>query len=131
TFHLRIHALFPGSDPDVLRNVSAIAFFYSTGWLLARTFRAFIARAGRKSGRQKTPKLLTELVSVTLFTVATMLALGLVLGQSAGGVRASSGLVIAILGFAIRNVLADVLAGIALGLEAPFRIGDWVEFDST
>src|SRR5690606_2278600 len=71
TFHLRIHALFPGSDPDVLRNVSAIAFFYSTGWLLARAFRALIGRAGRKSGRQKTPKLLTELVSVILFTVAT------------------------------------------------------------
>jgi small-conductance mechanosensitive channel len=33
------------------------------------------------------------------------------------------------LGFAIRNILADVLGGIALGLEAPFRIGDWVEID--
>lgn len=53
------------------------------------------------------------------------------MGQSAGGVLASSGLIIAILGFAIRNVLADVLSGIAIGVEAPFRIGDWVQFDPT
>lgn len=38
-------------------------------------------------------------------------------------------MIIAILGFAIRNVLADVLSGIAIGVEAPYRIGDWVEFD--
>src|SRR5690606_33802691 len=103
---------------------------YSFGWLLGRSFRAFVSRKSKSAGRRKTPKLLTELVSVTLFTIATMLAIGVLIGKSSGGVLASSGLIIAILGFAIRNVLADVLSGIALGLEAPFRIGDWVEFDA-
>src|SRR5690606_35954251 len=104
--------------------------FYSFGWLLARSFRAFIGRKGKATGKRKAPKLLSELVSVTLFTIATMLAVGVLIGRSSGGLLASSGLIIAILGFAIRNVLADVLSGIAIGLEAPFRIGDWVEFDS-
>jgi len=58
-----------------------------------------------------------------------MATAAMLLGQSAGGALASSGLVIAIFGFAIRNVVADVLSGIALGLEAPFRIGDWIEID--
>ncbi|VDL08873.1 mechanosensitive channel protein [Bordetella pertussis] len=72
-----------------------------------------------------------ELVSATLFAIATVATIGVFLGQSAGGILASSGLIIAILGFAIRNVLADVLSGIAIGVEAPYRIGDWVGFDAT
>jgi small-conductance mechanosensitive channel len=74
------------------------------------------------------PKLLGELITGALFLAATAATIALILGQSAGGALASSGL-IAVLGFAIRNVLADVLSGVALGLEAPFRIGDWLEFD--
>lgn len=129
-FHPQIHALLPGVAISSLRNVAAVAIFYSSSWLLARSFRAFVTRKGKATGRRRAPKLLSELVSVTLFTIATMLAIGLLIGKSSGGLLASSGLIIAILGFAIRNVLADVLSGIALGLEAPFRIGDWVEFDS-
>lgn len=129
-FHARIHSLLPGVEIDSLRNVAAITIFYSFGWLLARSFRAFVTRKSKATGRYKVPKLLSELVSFTLFTIATMLAIGLLIGKSSGGILASSGLIIAILGFAIRNVLADVLSGIALGLEAPFRIGDWVEFDT-
>ncbi|HLS68939.1 MAG TPA: mechanosensitive ion channel domain-containing protein, partial [Kiloniellales bacterium] len=53
----------------------------------------------------------------------------LFLGQSMSGALASSGLVLAVLGFAIRNVVADAFSGIALGLDAPYRIGDWVNID--
>lgn len=127
-FHAQLHQLLPGSDVNILRNIAAVMIFYSFSWLLARSFRAFLLRPSKGTGRRKAPKLLSELASVTLFTIATMLAIGVLVGKSSGGVLASSGLIIAILGFAIRNVLADVLAGIAIGLEAPFRIGDWVEF---
>lgn len=130
-FHTNLHTLLPETDPDVLRNIALVLIFYSFSWLLARSFRAVILHQRKGSGRRKAPRLLSEMVSVTLFTIATMLAIGVLIGKSSGGVLASSGLIIAILGFAIRNVLADVLSGIAIGLEAPFRIGDWVEFDAT
>lgn len=129
-FHPHIHAVLPGVELESLHNVAAVGLFYSFGWLLAHSFRAFVSRKSRSGNRSRPPRLLSELVSVTLFTFATMLAIGVLIGKSSGGILASSGLIIAILGFAIRNVLADVLSGIALGLEAPFRIGDWVEFDS-
>jgi small-conductance mechanosensitive channel len=90
---------------------------------------ATAAMTKRRDGRRKVPKLLRELIAAALFLAATIATAALLLGQSAGGALASSGLIIAVLGFAIRNVLADVLAGVALGLEAPFRIGDWVEID--
>ena len=51
------------------------------------------------------------------------------MGQGAVGALAGSGLILAMLGFAIRNVVADTLSGIALGVEGPFRIGDWVDIE--
>lgn len=119
----------PASSSSAVGQFAAVAAFYSVAWLLARISATALTRKVKR--KRKTPKLLRELITATLFTVATVAAIGLFLGQSAGGILASSGLIIAILGFAIRNVLADVLSGIAIGVEAPFRIGDWVEFDAT
>src|SRR5690606_36979459 len=116
------------ADTQAIQHLSTAALVYSLAWLLSRVVCRALARKGK--GKRKTPKLLSELLTAVLFTVATIVALGLMLGQQAGGILASSGLVIAILGFAIRNVLADVLSGVAIGLEAPYRIGDWVEFDT-
>ncbi|NKC23100.1 mechanosensitive ion channel family protein [Ochrobactrum oryzae] len=53
----------------------------------------------------------------------------MIVGQSWSSAIAGSGLLIAILGFALRSSLADVFSGIALGIEAPYRIGDWISID--
>ncbi len=121
--------LAPQADRHAVGQLSAAAACYSGAWLLARIIGATLRRSG--NGRRKVPKLLGELITAALFLAATVITVAMLLGQSAGGALASSGLIIAILGFAIRNVLADVLSGVALGLEAPFRIGDWIEIDGT
>ncbi len=118
------------ADLQAVRRFSMAAIIYSGAWLLARIFALALARKAKGKGKRRTPRLLGELLTATLFTVATIVAVGLLVGRPTGGILASSGLIIAVLGFAIRNVLADVLAGVAIGLEAPYRIGDWVEFDS-
>lgn len=122
--HLAQHA-----DLSGLRKLSVAGIYYSAAWLAARLIGSSLKRTS--PDRRKSPKLLRELITAALFLTATFATVAMLLGQSAGGALASSGLIIAILGFAIRNVLADVFSGIALGLEAPFRIGDWVEFDGT
>lgn len=119
----------PDADRNAVRQLSAAAAYYSGAWLMARIIGT--ALKGTGNGRRKVPKLLRDLITAGLFMTATIATVAMLLGQSAGGALASSGLIIAILGFAIRNVLADVLSGIALGLEGPFRIGDWVEIDGS
>lgn len=110
-----------------VRQLSLAAAWYCGAWLLSRIIGATLRRP--RNGRRKVPKLLGELITASLFLAATVATVAMLLGQSAGGALASSGLIIAILGFAIRNVLADVLSGVALGLEAPFRIGDWIDLE--
>ncbi|MBC7908736.1 MAG: mechanosensitive ion channel family protein, partial [Rhodospirillaceae bacterium] len=36
---------------------------------------------------------------------------------------------VAVLGFALRGMIADVFSGIAINMEHPYRIGDWVQLE--
>ncbi|OWJ73255.1 mechanosensitive ion channel family protein [Haematobacter missouriensis] len=97
---------------------------------------AYLVHAGsaarltrRKKGVRPVPKVALDLLRVALFAVATLASLSLFFRHDLSGILTGSGLVLAVLGFAIRNVVADTFSGLALGLEAPFRIGDWVSID--
>ncbi len=100
---------------------------FSLAWITGSIVSAALKR--RPESRTKPPKLLSDLVSACLFAVALITTIGVAFGQSGAGVIASSGLIIAVLGFAVRSVVADTLSGIALSLEAPFRMGDWIEIN--
>lgn len=123
-----LDAVLPGIDAEAIRLFSGAVGYFAAAWLGGRLIGMALERVG--SNRRRAPKLLQELVSVGLFIMATFATIILVFGQSVSGALAGSGLVLAILGFAVRNALADVLSGIALGLEAPYRIGDWVAIDN-
>lgn len=89
--------------------------------------RAHLQR--QRKGARAVPKVTLDLLRVTLFVAALLASLSLFLHRDLSGFLTGSGLVLAVLGFAIRNVVADTFSGLALGLEAPFRIGDWVNIE--
>ncbi|WP_187277067.1 mechanosensitive ion channel family protein [Phyllobacterium endophyticum] len=64
-----------------------------------------------------------------LFLVALVATIMLVMGKSMSGAIARYGILLAVIGIALCNVIGDVFSGIAVGLEAPYRIGDWIELD--
>lgn len=124
-----VEALWPGTETETIRLLSGAAAYFAAAWLGSRLVGLALDRPG--AGRRRAPRLLKELTAAALFLVAIIATAVLVFGQPTSSVLAGSGLLIAIMGFAIRNVVADVLSGVALGLEAPYRIGDWVEIDTT
>lgn len=109
------------------QNALQMLFYLGIAWLLGRVADQVFTRMRPPS--RPVPKLLRDLVRAVLFLTATVSGVLLLLGHSAGSALAGSGVMLALFGFAIRNVVADTLSGIALGLEAPFRIGDWVDID--
>ena len=119
----------PNADSETVRRLAIIASYFAFAWLAGRVFGGILEL--RASRRQKPPRLLKELVALGFFVAALIASAATLFGGAAGGALAGSGLVIAILGFAIRNVLADVLSGMALGVEGPFRIGDWIDIDGS
>lgn len=113
-------------DDTVSLGLKALAYFASA-WLVSRVFAMALDQAGARS--RPYPRLLNDIIAAILFLVAFVGTTSLFMGQGAFGALAGSGLLLAMLGFAIRNVVADTLSGVALGIEGPFRIGDWVDID--
>jgi small-conductance mechanosensitive channel len=111
-----------------LRLVSGAGSYFALAWLAARLAGIGLGRVSSRG--RPVPRLLKQLIGTALYAAALIATMMLLLGQGTAGALASSGLLLAFLGFAIRNVVADTLSGIALGLEAPFRIGDWVEIEN-
>ena len=115
-----------GEGETLTLSITGLAYF-AAAWLASRVLALVLDQT---AGRQRPyPRLLKDLIAALLFLVAFAATVALFMGQGAVGALAGSGLILAMLGFAIRNVVADTLSGIALGVEGPFRIGDWVEID--
>ena len=110
-----------------LRLLGGVVGCLAAAWLGSRLFGLFADR--RRRHKRPYPRLFRDLVAVLLFFAAIVASASLLLEQGLLGALAGSSLILAVLGFAIRNVVADTLSGIALGVEAPYRIGDWVDIE--
>src|SRR3546814_734929 len=108
----------------ILHLLFGTASYLSAAWLAGALVGLALER--RKKGRRRPPKLLGQLISSIFFLAAIFATITLVFDQSTIAAAATSSVLIAILGFSLRNVVADVFAGIALSIERPYRIGDWV-----
>ncbi len=119
-------ASYLGGGEMLLIGITGLSYF-ATAWLVSRVLALLLDQtAGR---RRPYPRLLKDMIAAVLFLIAFTATVALFLGQGAVGALAGSGIILAVMGFAIRNVVADTLSGIALGVEGPFRIGDWIDID--
>lgn len=117
------------ADPAGVQPVATALLYFALAWLVSRVIALALDQAAARTRRRPYPRLLKDLIAALLFLFAFTGAAALLMGQGVAGALAGSGLVLAMLGFAIRNVVADTLSGIALGVEGPFRIGDWIDID--
>jgi small-conductance mechanosensitive channel/CRP-like cAMP-binding protein len=117
-----------GAAALLLHHASGILMFLALAWLAARCCDLLLRRlAAISSDGTPYPRLLLDLLRAVLFAVAATMILLVVFGQPATGLITVSSVVIAVIGFALRNVISDLFSGIALGVDHPYRIGDWIE----
>jgi small-conductance mechanosensitive channel/CRP-like cAMP-binding protein len=69
-------------------------------------------------------RLFSDLSAAAIYIATAAIVLNSVFALPIIGVVATSGVVAIVLALALQNTLADVFAGIAVGIEAPFRVGD-------
>lgn len=82
-------------------------------------------RIARRSGRQP-PALALHLLTILTWLVSLTALAAFVFDVSLTGAIATSSVIIAVLGLALRNLIADLFYGITMALERPFDIGDWI-----
>jgi small-conductance mechanosensitive channel/CRP-like cAMP-binding protein len=94
-------------------------------WLLgARVLVAAMSFTLNHNRRWREARLFPDLTAAAIYTAAVTVVLISVLALPIGGLLATSGVLAIVLGLALQNTLADVFAGIACGIEAPFNVGD-------
>jgi small-conductance mechanosensitive channel len=75
------------------------------------------------------PRLLSDLVAGLIWLVTVIVVLAYVFMLPVAALVTTSGVAIAIIGFALRDMIASLFAGVALNLERPYQIGDWIEVE--
>jgi small-conductance mechanosensitive channel len=114
------------------RSGAAMVAWLALAWLAARSCDLLLHRAAQAARRAAPyPRLLHDLLRALLFGLAIVVILVFVFGQGPTGLIATSSVLIAVVGFALRNIIADVFSGIALGVDHPYQIGDWIELGTS
>ncbi len=72
------------------------------------------------------PRLIKDVLTIILYIIALTGIVGIVFNKSVTGFWATSGAVGLILGFALRNMILDVFTGIAINIDRPYKLGDWI-----
>lgn len=73
------------------------------------------------------PRLLKDVVGVLVYLIAITGIVGIVFGRSVTGLWATSGAIGLVIGFALRSIILDVFTGLAIGVDRPYKMGDWIQ----
>jgi small-conductance mechanosensitive channel/CRP-like cAMP-binding protein len=97
-------------------------------WLLgSRIVVACLGFVIHRHRRSREARLFSDLSAAAIYIATAAVVLNSVFALPITGVVATSGVVAIVLGLALQNTLADVFAGIAVGIEAPFGVGDRIQ----
>jgi small-conductance mechanosensitive channel/CRP-like cAMP-binding protein len=97
-------------------------------WLLIRAIHVLVwQRREHKLRGAAAPALLQHVVSILLIATTAASIAYFVYGLPVTGFWATSSVVGLVLGIALRSLIADFFSGIALELDPPFKIGDFIE----
>lgn len=128
-------ALVPDFSPGQEHWLTGIFYLFlclTISWFVAKGGYAFVSHryiGERSSHPQSIPGLLRSVI----YGAALIIGIGLFLwvqGYSLTGIWISTGLLTALIGFALQQTLGDFFSGLALGLEGSFRIGDWLQLEN-
>ena len=116
---------------SLIFQIVGILLILIVGKILITLLKKWITKSLTKS--KKINELMQKLILKVIAAVAWVLLLVIVLGQigvNLGPIIAGLGVTGFILGFAFQETIGNLLAGVMIAINSPFRIGDYVEIGS-
>lgn len=102
-----------------------VLWWFSVARSLVSLGRVFLLSDHHQQDR----KFATDLMAGAIYIGAVFAVVGVVFDLPITGLLATSGVVAIVLGLAMQSTLADLFSGIALNIERPYRIGDWIALE--
>lgn len=115
-------------DSRVIRGVSVAMDIVLYSALVRIAFSLFVDSWFKWHLKIKVPKITRDLVLIISYTVVVFVVLRTKGGVNLIGLITTSAVLTAVIGFAAQNVLGNLLAGLSIQFEHPFRIGDWLQY---
>ena len=108
------------------------AWYILGAWILVRLIEAYFwkSKPSKTKNRRVPPRVLFHLSSVLISIITA-----LIISQKVFRIDipteliVSSGVLAALIGFSAKDILSDMVAGLILSFDRPFRTGDWIELD--
>jgi small-conductance mechanosensitive channel len=111
----------------LLPRVVLALLFVGGGVLLARIFRGIEARLSRRVKNPLKAQLTRQVLALTAVVVGVLLALDVLnLSSMLSAMLGAAGVFGLAVGFGLRDIVENYLAGVLLSLRSPFTIGDWI-----
>ena len=119
---------FYGVQADWRNHVGAALFLLSMAFLVALLDRYLWDLYWERKRRATIPQFLRQVIALFIYLIALLLVLSV--GYHAEGqlkgILAGSGIAAIVLGFATQDLFGRIVAGIALQINKPYRVGDWL-----
>jgi branched-chain amino acid transport system substrate-binding protein len=101
-------------------------------WLLPAFFinlavKRFIWSPFKEKNKHSAPRIIRNFATFIIYLIAFIGIVAFVFEQEITKILATGGLFAMIIGFAVQMNISNLISGIAINLEDPFRIGDWVK----
>jgi len=82
-----------------------------------------------KRTRRSAPRIFRDLTQAVVYVIVLMLTLRAI-GVEPGSLLTTSALLTAVVGLALQDTLGNLVSGLALQMQRPFEVGDWIQFDT-
>ncbi len=114
---------------ELIPNLIVALSLIITFWFLAKLAEKVSARAmGRMQTYRAARRMIAKFIRLSVLMLGLALALGIMnLDKALASILAGAGIVGLALGFAFQDLAANILSGIGLSFNRPFRIGELIE----
>lgn len=118
---------------DERATVHRLFLFLFYFFVLASSGRSLVLLAvdvvfGRRIHRAP-PRIFRDLTQAVVYVVVVLMTLRGV-GVEPGSLLTTSALLTAVIGLALQDTLGNLVSGLALQMQRPFEVGDWIQFEN-
>jgi small-conductance mechanosensitive channel len=113
---------------EILQKVILTLFWLVASWLIAKLcLSLFINPIFKLKVDREAPGIIASLFTIVFIGITLSVAIANIWAVALGGLMATSGVITLVAGLAMREVIMDFFSGIALNVERPYKLGDWLQ----